>query len=47
MLRVSVSTIDRWAARGVLPRYDAPSGRSRFARADLLGLRQREASEES
>lgn len=47
LLRVSVATIDRWVRNGSLTRYAAPSGRSRFARADLLGLQKREAAVEA
>jgi excisionase family DNA binding protein len=34
-LRVNVRTVDRWVQRGMLARYETPSGRARFKAEDV------------
>jgi excisionase family DNA binding protein len=37
-LHVNVRTVDRWVRRGVLVRYETPSGRARFKAEDVDAL---------
>lgn len=37
-LHVNVRTVDRWVRRGVLTRYETPSGRARFKDKDVDAL---------
>ena len=38
-LDVNVRTIDRWVKRGILERYETPTGRARFDGKDVDALR--------
>jgi excisionase family DNA binding protein len=38
-LGVNVRTLDRWVQRGVLERYETPSGRARFKAEDVEALK--------